>query len=341
VPTLRRPLILLVVLLVLPGCSTGEGGPSGSGSSRPSASGDTSPPIAASSTSSTRPGSRDAGGLTYQANGAVHVLFPGADDIEVAPELSQDKQHPDWSPDGTTLAFDSNFLTLWTALPDGPARQLFNCVDPCANVFDAAWSPDGQQVVFVRIVGDGVHTGAAQLVGRPPANGTEQVIHQDAAGDVWLYEPRWSPDGARLLVEWDQFASTLLDEETVLRQELHIIEVDTGDGSVVPGTRGASAHDWSPLENLIVFERRGNLVTAHPDGTQRRALTDFDTSLESAIQPTFTPDGAGVVFTWVHGVPGSGTETTTAAIIKLSDHTVTDVGGSGGATHPRLQPATT
>lgn len=327
VPRLRQ-LAMLGVALALAGCS--DDGPTPA---------DTAAPSASPTGSSSEPPPPSGPSVVFQAGGGVRLLVPGEDVQEIAPQLREDKQHPDWSPDGTTLSFDSNFTTVWTAIPDEPATELSGCVEPCANVFDGAWSPGGSEVAFVRILGDGVHTTSAQVVAVDVATGQERVLTEDTAGDVWLYGPRWSSDGSHLLVERDQFASTLLDEDTVIRQDLAVIDVGTGDLTIQRGTRGATDHDWSPVDDLIVFELHGNLVTMRADGSGRSALTDFDTATESALQPTFTPDGTGVMFTWVHGIPGSGNDNTASALMTLADHEVVEIDGTSGATHPRLRPA--
>jgi Tol biopolymer transport system component len=169
-------------------------------------------------------------------------------------------------------------------------------------------------------------------------SGATSVLYEDTSGDVWEYTPRWSGDGTRLVVEHDVFASNRLDEEQTLSSELRVVDPTTGTATPLKGTVGAEAPDWSPTADLIVFTDDGNLFTIHADGSHKKRLTRFKARRESAIQPTFTPDGTGVVFTWVTGMQGSGVESTVAAVLRLSDGTVTAVQGADGATHARLQP---
>jgi Tol biopolymer transport system component len=72
----------------------------------------------------------------------------------------QKDQVPDWSPDGSKIAYHSGNLDMggiWVMNADGSGQhQLTGCAQtdpaPCANGddFGAAWSPDGTRIAFVR-----------------------------------------------------------------------------------------------------------------------------------------------------------------------------------------------
>lgn len=288
------------------------------------------------------PGPSTAAGprLGYQGEGTIWTLGSDGSRLDVGSQVDGDKQHPDWSPDGARLVFDVNFLAIWVVDADGSdPERLFMCEDPCAAVQDAAWSPDGTEVIFTHVLGDGVHTTSAQLLALDVSTGAQRVVFEDTSQDVWLFEPRWSREGDRVVVEADRFASNLLSESQVLSTELRVVDVEDGNAVSPPGARGVNWDDWSPADDLLTYTKGGNLFTMRPDGTDRRKLTSFLSENESAIQPTFTPDGAGIVFTKVTGRIDSGSETTSAAILDLVSGEISIVPGSSGATHPRLQPS--
>jgi hypothetical protein len=61
--------------------------------------------------------------------------------------------HPDWSPDGTLIAYDHELPDESSRLgvinlADGSDEFLTECIAPCMNHQAPAWSPDGQFVGF-------------------------------------------------------------------------------------------------------------------------------------------------------------------------------------------------
>ena len=95
--------------------------------------------------------------------------------------------------------------------------------------------------------------------------------------------------------------------------------------------------DWSPRGDLLVGVQGDNLVVLRPDGSQRRSITRFDGLREHAIQPTFTPAGTGIVFTYVTGEFGVD-DFPTAAVVSVTGSGFTTIGGGGLITHPRIRP---
>ena len=329
----RSGLAVVLLVLTLAACQD-DAGPSAASTSTVS-------PSRTGTTTTTSPAtdSASSGELVFQMTGSIWVQAPGEAARKVAAAVQTDNQHPDWSPDGSQIAFEANFAKIWTVGHDGTGEQeRFACEDPCAAVYEPAWSPDGSTLAFIQILGDGTHTLSAQLMRLDVASGKVSVVHEDTAGDVWDYTPRWSGDGTRLVVEHDVFASNRLDEEQTLSTELRVIDLATSTATELKGTVGGESPDWSPTDELIVFSDGVNLFTIDADGRHKRRLTKFKVKRESAIQPSFTPDGASVVFTWVQGVKSSGQESTLPAMLNLSDGSVVAIEEARGATHTRLRP---
>jgi dipeptidyl aminopeptidase/acylaminoacyl peptidase len=108
---------------------------------------------------------------------------------------------PQWSPDGTRLAFttnptpraDDNALTDIWVIPaaGGTAKKL---VENAGPDYAPRWSPDGTQIAYVTSAGFDVRQ--VQLAVIPAAGGAArmvapQFLHQPSA-------PAWSPDGRTL-----------------------------------------------------------------------------------------------------------------------------------------------
>ena len=202
--------------------------------------------------------------------------------------------------------------------------------------FEAAWSPDGQQVVLVTdrrppsrellIVGtDGSEIQRLDEmvgVGEPAwsPDGTQIAFRSDESGDVELYvmgadgslirqlthspdedwTPAWSPDGTRLA-----FASRRSNgswDIFTMRSDGSEIAQLTSDpwDNYLP--------DWSPDGNRIAFasNRSGNwdIFTMDSDGASVHQITDNDAA---DIEPVWSPDGRQLAFATLR-TAGSGWE---------------------------------
>lgn len=207
-----------------------------------------------------------------------------------------------------------------------------------------AWSPDGTLLAFED---HGVHTHASSCAsdweprlalvtasgtGRRPATATESVG----------WEPRWSPDGRRILgyttsiSEESGFGLVIVDRAT--RAETRLTVGDDGahswssDGQSVIFVRGRTqmrrvsaaggvessvigrgfAPEASPTAPLIAFIRDGALWTAALDGTDARRVVAVG---PGSFAPTWSPDGRRIGVGDARGV----------AIVSIADAKVARV----------------
>jgi Tol biopolymer transport system component len=221
----------------------------------------------------------------------------------IAPDVEQ--LHPDWSPDGRSIVLDVQSDTgtyeMWVAdTTDWSSRRVVECAPPCLWADEPAWSPDGTHIAFQRHVKSG--TGEISSIEiLDVASGDIAVVYSTT--EVGLFAPRWSPDGTAIVMEMPAFTGGELTGDS-----LGVLDLSTSPATlreVVPPAVLANNPDWSPDGKLIAFSAPGpggepggshsDLWVVAPDGTGMRQVTAVGTS-GSAVQPTFLPDGSGIMF---------------------------------------------
>ena len=115
---------------------------------------------------------------------------------------------PQWSPDGTRIAFSGrapgkSFQLYVVSAEGGDPEQL---TSGGSDKLDAVWSPDGNSLAF------GGNLFTVRLSDAPAIHminlKTQQIT--DIPGSAKLYSPRWSPDGRYLLTMTVDFVSQVV-----------------------------------------------------------------------------------------------------------------------------------
>ena len=222
---------------------------------------------------------------------------------------------PDWSPDGTKIAFASSGPAgrIWEVNVNGSGSRLVTqeCIDPseCQET-DPAYSPDGRMMAFVRLVG---LTGKAP--DRYPAASEVCIQYLDGSrltclgttltstATSWIGQPDWSPDGTQLVFHRVHREDPLGDATA---SDLIILNINPLRERRLELPTGLTGGDpvWSPDGTRIAFASAPihefgegritptDIYTVRPDGSDLRRLTENGGS----GSPRWTRDGSHIVY---------------------------------------------
>jgi eukaryotic-like serine/threonine-protein kinase len=161
------------------------------------------------------------------------------------------EDHPTWSPDGQTLAYESMQAGNWdiwlTQVGGGPAVNR-TADHPGADRYPS-WSPDGRQIAFWSDRDGGGYYVMPALGGAPtrmiPTPGTGQYYHS---------APEWSADGKQLA------AVTYSIVGRRFRQSVELVSVATRESRklALPGGEEARLDlSWSPDGRYMAYVEAG------------------------------------------------------------------------------------
>ncbi|HEX5826198.1 MAG TPA: hypothetical protein VFY23_01645 [Candidatus Limnocylindrales bacterium] len=223
-----------------------------------------------------------------------------------------DAGHPDWSPDGTRIAYvrdeADGTADIRTVNRDGTDdRLLVDCVTPCTFAEDPAWSPDGTRIAYWSNDAERQFIRVADAI-------TGEVLHTVEAPElVGPVGPRWSPDGQRLAVHAEVYRPA--GSDFVLEDgRIGVIDLAAAEPALElltePGLL-ASYPDWSPDGDRILF-LAGNLQpfargtptdlwTIRPDGSEATLLRDGVAGEPRLATPAWTGAQPPILVTLIDG----------------------------------------
>jgi Tol biopolymer transport system component len=296
--------IAMFALAPSAGCDAGADGADGSDRSTAS-SGNASEPDAAPSTASAPPSLDGDDWLLYETSAATVAFvtldgstsaFPVID----AATVPSPQDNPDWSPDGKRITFVSRD-GLWVMDADGSDATVLVPITAPSYVDDPSWSPDGETIAFSRTQIDGDRgTGTLETVA--VADGALEVL-AGPSRTTFSAGVTWSPDGERVAFESIHLPRPSLDTEPT-GVDLALLTLRTREVvTVLDAARFPETADWSPDGRWIAVGYRPtpgveapDLYLLRPDGSDVRRVTTLTEGGGYATHPSFSADGASVVF---------------------------------------------
>jgi hypothetical protein len=142
----------------------------------------------------------------------------------LTPTLDRSLDDPEWSPDGTRIAF-SDFADIYVVNADGSnLRDLTSSPSESARADNPSWSPDSSRIAYA-------YASANVKVVNADGSGSTTIVPNP--GEVW--EVAWSPDGQKI--------AFVNDANGPLQEELFIVNPD-GSGVIRPGIDVSTTLDW-------------------------------------------------------------------------------------------------
>jgi TolB protein len=259
------------------------------------------------------------GQIVYARFPTLWVIDPDGSGKRKLPHVKRSEAHnPDWSPDGSRLAFErcASNCEIWTTTAGGTqAKRLSpDCLRradaACIDRGTPAWAPDGKRIAFgqgSKAIRNGTLKFSEIYVMNADGSVVRQVTHI-TVGKPFAMEvnrPMWSPDGKQLVFEVQNFR--IADPPN--RRALFVVDADGSNLRQLTewSLNGGDHRDWSPDGKLILFRavstgnrHHGNLYTIHPDGSGLTRLTNYPAP-RTVLSGSYSPDGRWITFSRYSG----------------------------------------
>lgn len=226
----------------------------------------------------------------------IWVMNPdGSNQTNLTNSLTPDDIDPDWSPDGTKIAFSSTidgplpphgtFGDIYVMDADGSNRiRLTN--DPAGDV-SPFWSPDGTKIGFTRAIDNDFEVWVMDADGSNQINLTNHPARDGIVGACW------SPDGGKIAFTTDRDNGD---------GEIYVMDANGSNPINLTNRPGGDGNpDWSPDGTKIVFgnftqgPQDSDIYVMDANGANQVRLTH--PSPDHDDWPAWSPDGTKIAFT--------------------------------------------
>jgi Tol biopolymer transport system component len=205
--------------------------------------------------------------------------------MKLLTDLPGSQEEPSLSPDGTQFLFvaeDGGDLDIFL-LRVGGQNAINLTSDFAGRDHHPAWSPDGQRIAFSSDRdGGGVFVMGA--TGESPLRVSDEGYH-----------PSWSPDAQRVMFTSEDIVNPY---SRFMNGKLTIVDLLSGQSSVVPTAGDSVEGQWSPDGRLIAYwtadrgQRDIRIIAS--SGTDQYVDVTNDAATDWA--PVWSPDGESLFF---------------------------------------------
>ena len=231
-------------------------------------------------------------------NFEIYVMDADGGNRENLSNHPVDDRDPDWSPDGTKIAFVSNRNdgVYQVYVMDADGSNQIRLTDGPQRKQGPDWSPDGQQIAFT------VHLDLHRHVDLEEGDLFPHIAIMDSNGNNRerfendALGPSWSPDGGQIAFVSGRDGGA----------EIYVIGTD-GQGleRVTHGLLGGQSPSFSPDGGRIAYhswnEEFHQIYVVGADGKNRMRLTHNEE--EHHVDPTWSPDGGTIAYAVANDKP--------------------------------------
>jgi Tol biopolymer transport system component len=239
---------------------------------------------------------------SYKTKGVFVIGADGRHRHKVSHDLrrgyggAEDTFAPDWSGDGTRIAFGAarghGVSHIYTVRPDGSGQTKVSRGGECFGDNHPSWSGHSNHIAFQRDDCDPVEVWTVFRSGGQQ----EQLTSSPDFESGLSYRPQWSPDS-------DSIAFYATDDNH--RISVWVMDRDgSNKKELTPGTKAEIDPQWSPNSSRLVYTKIISGTRFEPDESQVCTILIAGTPSELCLtnsgavdeDPHFSPGGNKIVF---------------------------------------------